>query len=309
MTTIMAVLIAGPTASGKSHLALTIADRLGGTIINADSMQVYRDLRVLTARPGAEDEARVPHRLYGHVDAAEATSVARWLGEAGAAIAAARAEGRVPIIVGGTGLYLAALTTGLSPMPEIPEAVRRRWREAQAAETPEALHGVLAARDPATAARLRPSDPQRIVRALEVVDATGRSLTDWQEERTPPVLPPGPGVARFVVAPARDLLRQRIADRFDAMMDEGAVEEAVALTARRLDPALPAMKAIGVAQLSAHAMGLVQREEAVADAVNRTRQYAKRQETWFRHRFADWHRLAPGEVPDLAVGPVGPAST
>ncbi|UOM36942.1 tRNA (adenosine(37)-N6)-dimethylallyltransferase MiaA [Acuticoccus sp. I52.16.1] len=293
----MAVLIAGPTASGKSQLALTLAERLGGAVVNADSMQVYRDLRVLTARPGVADEARAPHHVYGTLDAAEPASVARWLGDAATAIEAARHAGRVPIVVGGTGLYLAALTEGLSPMPRIPDAVRRHWRQAQAHEPPQVLHAILAERDPAAAARLRPTDPQRIVRALEVVEATGRSLSAWQAERTPPVLPRGPGVAAYVLAPPRDLLRERIAQRFEAMMEAGAVEEAVGLTARRLDPALPAMKAIGVAQLSAYAMGLVGRGEAVADAVTRTRQYAKRQDTWFRNRFADWERLAPGDVP------------
>ncbi len=256
-------------------------------------MQVYRDLRVLTARPSVADEARVPHHLYGTVDAAEAASVAAWVAAAEGAITEARAAGRVPIVVGGTGLYLAALTEGLSPIPPVPEAVRRHWREAQAHETPAALHAALAARDPAMAARLRPSDPQRVVRALEVVEGTGRSLGAWQAERTPPVLPLAPGVANFVLETPRPLLRERIAARFEAMVEEGAIDEAVRLTGRHLDPALPAMKAIGVAQLSAHARGLVGRDEAIGDAITQTRQYAKRQDTWFRNRFADWSRLEP----------------
>ncbi|WP_226583374.1 tRNA (adenosine(37)-N6)-dimethylallyltransferase MiaA [Acuticoccus sediminis] len=294
-----AVLIAGPTASGKSALSLALAERLGGAIVNADSMQVYRDLRVLTARPSAADEALAPHHLYGHVDAAEAMSVARWLDGVRAALSEVRAAGRVPIVVGGTGLYLAALTEGLSSMPDIPQAVRQRWREAQAREPSEALHAALAVRDPAMAARLRPSDPQRIVRALEVIEATGRSLGEWQGEREPPLLPVGPGVAAIVVSPPREILRERIALRFEAMLEECAVDEAVGLLARGLDPALPAMKAIGVAPLSAYAAGRTGRAEAVAEAVRQTRQYAKRQDTWFRHRFAGWQRLAPGEIPDL----------
>ena len=278
---------------------MRLAERLGGTIVNADSMQVYRDLRVLTARPDAADEAALPHRLYGHVDGAAAYSVARWLGEAADAIAAVRAEGRVPIVVGGTGLYLAALTQGLSTMPPVPDEVRTRWRAAQAAHDAPALHAMLAARDPEMAARLRPSDPQRIVRALEVVDATGRSLAAWQAQKSLPVLSVGPGVPAYVVAPPRDLLRRRIAERFALMVEEGGADEAAALAARALDPALPVMKAIGVTELSAAARGEMSLDEAAAAAVTATRQYAKRQDTWFRHRFAAWQRLAPGEMPAL----------
>ncbi len=278
---------------------MRLAERLGGTIVNADSMQVYRDLRVLTARPGAADEAALPHRLYGHVDGAAAYSVARWLGEAADAIAAVRAEGRVPIVVGGTGLYLAALTQGLSTMPPVPDEVRTRWRAAQATHDAPALHAMLVARDPEMAARLRPSDPQRIVRALEVVDATGRSLAAWQAQKSPPVLPVRPGVPAYVVAPPRDLLRRRIAERFALMVEEGGAGEAAALAARALDPALPVMKAIGVAELAAAARGEMSLEAAAAAAVTATRQYAKRQDTWFRHRFAGWQRLAPGEMPAL----------
>lgn len=279
---------------------MTLADQLGGAVINADSMQVYGDLRILTARPSAAEEAAVPHHLYGHVDAAEAHSVARWLAEAEAAIGAVRAAGRVPIVVGGTGLYLAALTEGLSPMPDVPEDVRERWRGAQQVSAPEALHAELAARDPTMAARLRPSDPQRIVRALEVVEGTGVSLAEWQTRRGPAVLPLGEGVAAYVMAPPRDVLRRRIAERFDAMVTQGAAEEAAALVARGLDPALPAMKAIGVASLAAAAEGRADWDAATTEAITATRQYAKRQETWFRHRFAAWPRLAPGEVPNIA---------
>ncbi|MCF3933809.1 tRNA (adenosine(37)-N6)-dimethylallyltransferase MiaA [Acuticoccus sp. M5D2P5] len=290
MTSSMAVVIAGPTASGKSRLAVALAEACGGTVINADAMQVYRDLAVVTARPSPADEAAVPHTLFGHVDGAEAHSVAAWLSGAEAAIAAARAAGRPPVVVGGTGLYLAALTEGLSPIPPVPDAVRDHWRARQGAEDPAALHAELARRDAAMAARLRPSDPQRIVRALEVIDATGRSLADWQAERSTPILPAA-GTTAIVIAPERAALRAQIAERFDAMMTEGAREEVAALARRGLDPALPVMKAIGVPPLMALERGEIAEAEAVARAITESRQYAKRQETWFRHRFPDWRRF------------------
>ncbi len=261
----------------------------GGTVINADAMQVYRDLSILTARPSADDEAAVPHALYGHVDAATPYSVAAFLADAAAAIAAARGSGRVPVIVGGTGLYLAALTEGLSAVPEIPPDIRARWR-ARAGEAD--LHATLARRDPVMAARLRPTDPQRIVRALEVIDATGRSLADFQAERSPPVLPLADAEA-MVLAPDRAVLRERIARRLQVMMAAGAVEEAARLAARGLPTDLPAMKAIGLAPLAAHAAGRLSREEALAAAVTETRQLAKRQETFFRGRLAGWPRVEP----------------
>ena len=274
-------------------------------IVNADAMQVYRDLAILTARPNAADEAAVPHLLYGTVDAAEAHSVAAWLESAREALARAAAEGRRPIVVGGTGLYLAALTEGLSAIPPVPEPVRAHWRARQAAEPAEALHAALARADPGMAARLRPSDPQRIVRALEVMEATGRSLADWQGERTPPLIEPGRDVLRVVVAPPRPLLRERIARRFDQMVAAGAVEEAAALAARGLDPALPAMKAIGVRLLAAYAAGEIDLPAAVSRAVTDTRQYAKRQETWFRNQFADWQRITGPEEGEALIAEVG----
>jgi len=265
-------------------------------------MQVYRDLKVLTARPAEADEAAVAHALYGYVDAAVPHSVAAWLDDAAATLARIRQDGRVPVITGGTGLYLAALTEGLSPVPRVPHDVRRAWRERQVRESAAALHAELALRDPRMAERLRPSDPQRVVRALEVIEGTGRSLADWQRARTPPVLPPGPQVRRLVIAPPRVALRAAISARFSRMLHEGAVEEAAALAARGLDPGLPAMKAIGVAPLAALAAGRLGRDEAAERAVTETRRYAKRQETWFRHRFADWPRAAGPEEGIAVIG-------
>ncbi|MBP0463444.1 tRNA (adenosine(37)-N6)-dimethylallyltransferase MiaA [Roseomonas sp. PWR1] len=276
-----ALLVAGPTASGKSALALAIAERVGGTVINADSMQVYRELRVLTARPTPEDEARVPHRLYGVRPAAEAASVAWWRGEALAAMAGARAEGRLPIMCGGTGLYFASLTEGLSDIPPVPEAARAEARRLLAEEGPAALHARLAAGDPGTAARLRPSDSQRIARAYEVWLGTGRGLSAWQAGGGT-----GPAPSHFaaiLIDPPRDTLRAAIAARWAAMMAGGAVEEVRALVALGLDPALPAMRAHGVPELAAMLAGRMTEEDASRRAMLNTGQYTKRQATWFRH--------------------------
>lgn len=313
---IRAVLIAGPTASGKSALALALARQLGGAVVNADASQVYADLRILTARPGEAEEASAPHALYGHVDAAEPYGVGRWLADAAAVInrlgasfeagsqqipeAAGGSGGAstLPILVGGTGLYFDALTKGLASVPAIPDAVRAKWRGFGAGA---ALHAELARRDPVMAGRLRPSDPQRLMRALEVIDATGRSLADWQEGTGPGLLDPGQAL-RIVLAPDRNDLRERIARRLDAMVAAGAVDEAARLWGRGLDPALPAVKAIGVAPLAAHARG----EVSLNDALERTRidtgQYAKRQSTWFRNRMADWMHVAPELALELALG-------
>ncbi|WMS41623.1 tRNA (adenosine(37)-N6)-dimethylallyltransferase MiaA [Acuticoccus sp. MNP-M23] len=291
----MPILIAGPTASGKSALAMALAARLGGVVINADSMQVYGDLAILTARPSPADEARVPHALYGHVDAATAHSVAAFLSDVAGALAAARERGQRPVIVGGTGLYLAALTEGLSPTPQVPADVRALWRQRQKEAPSEALHAELARRDPPMAARLNPGDPQRIVRALEVVDGTGRSLLEFQAEKSPPLVDPAAST-RIVLAPDRTVLRARIAARFEAMMASGALAEAATLAARGLDPALPSMKAIGVAPLIAHAAGALTAEEVMARAITESRQYAKRQDTWFRNRFRDWPRYESADA-------------
>jgi tRNA dimethylallyltransferase len=285
------VLIAGPTASGKSALALALAQELGGTIVNADSMQVYRDLRVITARPTPDEEARVPHRLYGHVDAAENYSVGRWLTDVRAALDEVRAAGRVPILTGGTGLYFKALTQGLSAVPPIPEEVRGRIRARLEAEGPAALREDLIRRDPSSAA-LKPSDRTRIARALEVVEATGRSLSEWHREGLPPVLDPSRAVKLFLDVP-RDALRARINARFDAMLASGALDEVRGLAARKLDPLLPAMKAHGVPWLVRHLAGEIALDEAAAGGKNDTRRYTKRQFTWFRHQLPDWTWIAP----------------
>jgi tRNA dimethylallyltransferase len=283
-----AILIAGPTASGKSAFALETASRVGGAVINADSMQVYRDLMILTARPSPEDEARVPHKLYGHVAGSEAYSAARFADEARRAIAEARAEGLVPIIVGGTGLYFKALLEGLSPVPPVPDDVRAHWRSEAERVGAAALHGILAHRDPVMAERLRATDPQRIVRALEVLEATGRSLADWHETPGKPVLEEG-DIERFVLMPEREALHWRCDARFEAMMAAGAVEEARALGGQKLDPGLPVMRALGVAPLLDLIAAKVTREEAVDRAKAETRQYAKRQITWLRGNMSSWN--------------------
>jgi tRNA dimethylallyltransferase len=276
-----ALLIAGPTASGKSALALAIAERAGGTIINADSMQVYRELRVLTARPTPLDEARAPHRLYGVRPAADAASVAWWRAAALAAMAEARAAGRLPILCGGTGMYFASLTEGLSDIPPIPPAARAEARRLLAEEGPAALHARLVADDPRTAARLRPSDSQRLARAFEVWHGTGRGLADWQAGGGT-----GPAPWRFaaiLIDPPREALRAAIAVRWNGMLAAGALEEVRSLVAEGLDPALPAMRAHGVPELASLLAGRMTPEAASARAILHTGQYTKRQATWFRH--------------------------
>jgi tRNA dimethylallyltransferase len=290
-----AILIAGPTASGKSAAALELAERLRGTVVNADSMQVYRELAVLTARPAAGDTERAPHRLYGTISAAEAYSVGSWLDAAARAIAEASDAGRVPILVGGTGLYFKALTEGLAPIPDVPPEIREHWRARADRVGAEGLHRELAARDPAMAARLRPTDPQRIARALEVIDATGISLAEWQGASATPMLPPY-DLVKLVVAPERDPLYAAIDARFESMMVEGALDEAKALLALGLDPGLPAMRAHGVRELGAYLSGASRLDEAIAKAKTETRRYAKRQMTWARRFMTDWEW-----VPDPAA--------
>jgi len=282
-----AILIAGPTASGKSAAALALASRLRGTIINADSMQIYRELSVLTARPTPEEEAASPHRLYGTVPAADAYSVGHWLEDAAQAIGEAGVEGRAPILTGGTGLYFKALLEGLAPVPDVPLETRGAWREQAARLGTEGLYRELAARDPAMAARLRPSDPQRILRALEVIDATGVSLSEWLGAPAAPLLA-RETVLKLVIAPEREALYAKIDARFDRMIEQGAVEEVRALVAQGLDPGLPAMRAHGVSELASYLAGAVSLDEAAAKAKTETRRYAKRQMTWARRFMQDW---------------------
>jgi len=290
-----AVLIAGPTASGKSALALGLAQKTGGVVINADSMQVYRDLRIITARPTAEEEALVPHRLYGHVDAAVNFSAGSWVADAARVLAEARAQKAVPIFVGGSGLYFKALTRGLSAVPPIPPGIREAVRARLERDGVEALHAELGLRDPVSAERLKPRDRTRIARALEVVEATGRSLTDWHRDGLPPLLPPGTFSALFL-EPDRDALYARIDARFDAMLKAGALDEVAALAARRLDPLLPAMKAHGVPALIRHLAGEITMEEAAGIGRADTRHYAKRQFTWFRHQLPEFEWVKPEEA-------------
>jgi tRNA dimethylallyltransferase len=287
-----AVLIAGPTASGKSALALALAETLGGVIVNADSMQVYRDLRIITARPSPEDEARAPHRLYGHVDAGENYSVGRWCRDVAEALAGTAAQGRVPILVGGTGLYFKALTSGLAAMPPIPADIRTHVRGRLQSEGVAPLFSELLKRDPATAQRLMPNDRSRISRALEVVLATGRSLTDWHREGLPPLVDPARAVKVFLTCERKQLVA-RIERRFAVMLEAGALDEAKALAARRIDPLLPAMKAHGMPWLIRHLNGEISIDEAAAGAVMDTRRYAKRQVTWFRNQMANWTAVEP----------------
>jgi tRNA dimethylallyltransferase len=284
------VLIAGPTASGKSRLALELARERGGIIVNADSMQVYRELRILTARPTSEDEAAAPHRLYGHVAASERYSVGRWLEDIGSVLAEPAQAGALSIVVGGTGLYFKALTEGLAAIPPIPPEIRERLVGDAEGEGAEALHARLAARDPEDAAQIRPSDRSRILRALEVFAATGRPLAAWKRmEAAPPLVDPS-RATRILLEPERASLHAAIGARVERMVAEGAIAEARALGELGLAPDLPAMKAIGVRQFLDHLAGLLSLDEAIARIATETRRYAKRQMTWFRHQMADWPR-------------------
>ncbi len=277
-----AVVFAGPTASGKSAGALAAARALGGVVINADSMQVYRELAILTARPDAAAMAAAPHKLYGVIPARESCSAARWREMALAEIDAAQAAGKLPILAGGTGLYIEALAKGLADVPEIPAAVREEARRLVAAEGAAAFHARLARVDPAAASVLRPSDRQRLVRAWEVVTATGKSLAEWQRES--PAAADAPALLTFLFLPPRDRLYAACDRRFEAMIAAGAVEEARALLALNLDPDVPAMKAVGVREIAAYLRGEIDHSRMIALGQQATRRYAKRQYTWFRHR-------------------------
>jgi tRNA dimethylallyltransferase len=276
-----ALLIAGPTASGKSALALRLAQERNGVIINADALQVYAPLRILSARPTPEEELQAPHRLYGHVGPEQPYSVAAWLAEARREMEDAWARGLLPIVTGGTGLYFSALERGLAPVPEIPQEVRSRWRSFTGD-----LHAELARRDPAMAARLAASDRQRVTRALEVVEATGRSLLAWQREAQEGAALEGVDVERIFMDVPREELHERAEQRFERMMAEGALEEARALM--HLDPSLPVMKAIGLPELISHLKGELSLGEAIARAKAATRQFIKRQATWWRGQMKHW---------------------
>ena len=298
------MLIAGPTASGKSALALALAQRLGGIVVNADSMQVYRDLRVITARPSQHDESQVPHRLYGHVDAAENYSVGRWLRDISVVLDEAGKEGRLPIIVGGTGLYFRALTRGLAAIPPVPAEIRKALRARLDVDGAASLRAELMQRDPVAAQRIAPGDGTRILRALEVIETTGRALDEWHRENTQPLVDPGAAVKIFL-APERNELNDRIDRRFEAMLASAALDEVRALDARNLDPRLPAMKAHGVPWLRKYLNGEMTLEEASAMATRDTRAYSKRQFTWFRHQMPGWLSASPdknveNDVYDLA---------
>jgi tRNA dimethylallyltransferase len=290
-----AILIAGPTASGKSALALRLAEKLGGTIVNADSMQVYRDLRIITARSSPAEEVRVPHRLYGHVDAAENYSVGRWCRDVAEALKEIAAQGRLPILVGGTGLYFKALLSGLAAVPPVPAEIRVQVRARLASEGAAALHAELMQRDSVTAQRLMVNDRSRITRALEVVLATGRPLTDWHRDGMPALVEPKRAAKIFLTCQRKELVA-RIETRFTAMLKAGALDEVRALERRKLDPLLPAMKAHGVPWLIRHLKGEISLDEAAAGAVMDTRRYAKRQLTWFRNQLKDWPWVGPEEA-------------
>lgn len=284
------LLIAGPTASGKSALALQRAAREASVIINADSMQVYADLRILTARPTPEDETQIAHALYGFVDGKDAYSTGRYVTDVARVLEVGARDGLRPIIVGGTGLYFKALLDGLSPVPAVADDIRAFWRSQATRLGPAALHAELAERDPEMAARLRPSDPQRVTRALEVLAATGRSLADWQAVPGAPLIDVS-ACEKIVVMPAREALFQRADARFDAMVAAGALAEVRSLVMHELDPTLPVMRALGVRHLIHHAIGQTTLEDAVASAKQDTRHYIKRQLTWIRRNMSSWNTI------------------
>lgn len=290
-----AILIAGPTASGKSALAVDLAERNGGVIVNTDSMQGYSVLDVLTARPTAAELARVPHFLYGHVHPSTAYSTGAWLRDVMKLIDDGAFLERPVIFVGGTGLYFRALAEGISEMPDIPQSIRDRWRYELQEQGAARLHRILLREDSAAGMVLKPTDGQRIVRALEVLDASGRSILEWQAARGHPLIDRA-STRFFVIEPDRAELVERIEARFDRMLEKGALDEVRRLTELGLDPDLPAMKAIGVRELQAAMAGELSFPEAIERAKIATRQYAKRQATWFRHQLGpEWLRLRPGD--------------
>ena len=292
-------LIAGPTASGKSALALKLARETGGEIVNADALQLYRDLRILSARPTAEEEASAPHHLFGIADASDGWSVGRWLTAASAALAEIAGRGRPAIVVGGTGLYFRALTEGLADIPAIPRAARDAAEQHFDRDGESAVRAALATLDPVAETRISPGDRQRLTRALAVARASGRPLSAWQAETRPAIA--ADAWRAVVLEPPREALYARIDARLIAMAGAGAVDEAAALVRRGLDPRLPAMKAVGLRELAAHATGEATLEEAIAAAQQATRRYAKRQLTWFRNQTPDWPRIAATGVEEQRV--------
>ena len=293
----MLALIAGATASGKSALALELAERTGGVIINADSAQIYRDLPILSAAPNEAELARAEHRLYGIADGAHPCSAADWAALARREIGAVQAKGRLPILVGGTGLYIRTLLFGIAPVPAIDPEVRRQVRETSVAENRKKLLEL----DPEAAARLNPGDTARIARALEVVVSTGRALSEWQKQRKGGIADEVE-VRPLILLPPRNWLYARCDERFARMIDQGAVEEVKALFERNLDPDLPVMRGIGVPEISAYLRGEVTLAEAVAAGQQSTRRYAKRQYTWFAHQPPpEWPRF--GEALDKTTMP------
>lgn len=285
-----AILITGPTASGKSALAVELAQKHGGEVINADSMQIYDTLRVLTARPFADDMGGVPHHLYGTVPADQKFSTGEWLRSAEKVVDEIRARGRIPVFVGGTGLYFKALAGGLADMPDVPAEIREKWRAQLKAEGPEALHSELLRLDLRAGKTLSPTDGQRIVRALEVLEASGQSILDFQQALGKALIEMDKA-QKIVVLPERSILHQRINRRFETMLDMGAIEEVRALLALELSPDMPVMKAIGVPQIAAMLAGRLSRDEVIEQSSAATRQYAKRQMTWFRNQMDEsWER-------------------
>ncbi len=280
----------GPTASGKSALALALAERIGGEIVNADSMQVYRDFRVLTARPTIEEEAQAPHHLYGRVDAAERYSTGRWLTDALTAIADVRARDKTPILVGGTGLYFKALTQGLAEMPSVDPDLRAALTQRAASEGAPTLHAELATLDPQTAARLEPNDAPRIIRALEVLETTGESITSFQANTRPALA--AHEWRGLALTPDREALYAAINTRFERMLEQGALDEVRAFAARNLDPTLPATKAHGAPALGAYLRGEISLAAATEIGQRDTRRYAKRQFTWIANQMPDWPRIS-----------------
>lgn len=294
-----AILIAGPTASGKSELAVRIAEAVGGTVINADALQVYAELKILTARPGPDELARARHALYGFITVKEAYSVARWVEHARVAVAAAERDKRTPILVGGTGLYFRALLDGLAEIPPIPEEIREDANALFDEAGPEGFRDMLRELDPEAAERLKVNDRYRAVRAYEVVASTGRTLAEWHDSEHRPVLAEDETL-RFALLPERERLYAAIERRFQAMLEAGALEEAERMLAMQLPPNRPATKALGLSELGDYLSGKIDLPGATEAAVQRSRRYAKRQMTWIRGQMMSWQALEQTQLDQAA---------